>query len=49
VTHLFFFVFSFQSSSEQWLTTSVKGRKLQKPQIHLHTFMSLFVAKGKRE
>ena len=49
VTYLFFFVFSFQSSSEQWLTVSVQGRELQKPRIRLHVFVSLFVAKGERE
>ena len=48
-TYLFFFVFSFQSSSEQWLTTSVQGRKLQKPQILLCAFVSLFAAKVERE
>jgi hypothetical protein len=32
VSHIFFFfVFSFQSSSEQWLMASVQGRELQKP------------------
>jgi hypothetical protein len=48
-TYLFFFVFSFQSSSEQWLMASVQGRKLQKPQIHLRAFVSLFVGKDDSE